>query len=160
MFSQSIQETPLLTNFHPSILKAFNGSSNLKEHTIAFRAHISLFGTLNSLMYRAFSITQRGSAREWYRCLKPLLINFLPIACERIRALLPHQCALKAIYDHATRVKTKERYASLPLHWSICRRDLWGPKSPPLISDSDFHDGPKTHPLLLVVGGKIARNYI
>ena len=38
LFAQSIQEEPILANFYPSLLEAFNGSFDPMEHIVAFRS--------------------------------------------------------------------------------------------------------------------------
>lgn len=61
---QNIQEESIPANFHLSLLKAFDDNTNSMEHIIAFHAQMSMYDTLNTLMYYAFLLMLRGLARE------------------------------------------------------------------------------------------------
>ncbi|RWV98505.1 hypothetical protein GW17_00038641, partial [Ensete ventricosum] len=62
-FTPEIQGKPLSTTFRLPTLEPYDGSGDLTEHTAAFRAHIALYDTSNTLMCRAFLTTLRGPAR-------------------------------------------------------------------------------------------------
>lgn len=56
IFTQKIQEKLILVNFHLPSLETFNGSTELIEHIIAFRAQMLLYCTLDVLMCYTFPI--------------------------------------------------------------------------------------------------------
>ncbi|RWV84367.1 hypothetical protein GW17_00053916 [Ensete ventricosum] len=70
-FVLEIQDKPIPQNFRLPTLEAYNGSFDLMEHTTTFRAQMTLYGTTDTLMCRAFLTTLRGPSRIWYTRLKP-----------------------------------------------------------------------------------------
>ncbi|RZR93455.1 hypothetical protein BHM03_00021964 [Ensete ventricosum] len=57
------------------MLEAYDGSSNLAKHVVAFQTQMALYDTSNALICRVFPTTLRGLTRMWYNQLKPLLIS-------------------------------------------------------------------------------------
>ncbi|RWW81529.1 hypothetical protein BHE74_00010071 [Ensete ventricosum] len=65
-FIQKIQDTPIPLHFHLQMLEAYDGGSDPMEHVAAFQAQMALYGTLDTIMCRAFPTTLREITRGWY----------------------------------------------------------------------------------------------
>ncbi|RZS12215.1 hypothetical protein BHM03_00043630 [Ensete ventricosum] len=74
-FVPEIQDKPIPDNFRLSALEHYDGSTDLSEHIVTFRAHMALYDTSDSLMCRAFPMTLRGPARMCYSRLRPSSIS-------------------------------------------------------------------------------------
>ncbi|RZR92464.1 hypothetical protein BHM03_00020756 [Ensete ventricosum] len=74
-FIQEIQDAHISSHFHLPMLEAYDGSSDPTEHVAAFYAQMTLYGTSDAIMCRAFLTTIRGIARGWYNQLSPSSIH-------------------------------------------------------------------------------------
>ncbi|RRT38722.1 hypothetical protein B296_00049334, partial [Ensete ventricosum] len=73
--SPFIQDAPIPSHFCIPMLEAYDGSSDPTEHVVAFHAQMTLYGTSDVIMCRAFLTTLRGIARGWYSRLSPSSID-------------------------------------------------------------------------------------
>ncbi|RRT77790.1 hypothetical protein B296_00024677 [Ensete ventricosum] len=74
-FVLKIQDKPIPPSFRLLILEPYDRSIDPSEHIATFRTQMTLYNTFDTLMYRAFPTTLRGSVRMWYNRLKPSSIS-------------------------------------------------------------------------------------
>ncbi|RRT64406.1 hypothetical protein B296_00020231 [Ensete ventricosum] len=56
-FVQEIQDKPVSLNFRLPMLEAYDRSSDIMEHIVAFQAQMALYDTFDALMCRTFPTT-------------------------------------------------------------------------------------------------------
>ena len=74
-FTDDIMEVELPTKFKMPTMATYDGSKDPVEHVDTFRTWMELQGVQDAIKCRAFPLTLGGSARAWYRQLKPRSIS-------------------------------------------------------------------------------------
>ena len=70
-FTEDILRAPLPPKFKMPQFNTYDGSGNPMEHLESYRSWMELHGATSSIMCKGFALTLFGSARKWYRQLKP-----------------------------------------------------------------------------------------
>jgi hypothetical protein len=66
---------------HPRVDK-YDESGDPSDHIEGFRAHLALHGTPDEIACRAFPLTLKGVAKDWFGNLKPQSIYFDVLGCQ------------------------------------------------------------------------------
>ncbi|XP_038971187.1 uncharacterized protein LOC120104335 [Phoenix dactylifera] len=56
-------------------VKPYNGTTDLLDHLESYRAFMTLQGSLEAVLYKAFPATLQGTARLWFSGLKPSTVS-------------------------------------------------------------------------------------
>ncbi|XP_058111727.1 uncharacterized protein LOC131255049 [Magnolia sinica] len=75
LFTSAIMSEVMPQRFRIPPVIQYSGSSDPSEHIEAYRSWMQIQTAINAMMCRGFSITLTGSARSWYRQLKPNSID-------------------------------------------------------------------------------------
>ncbi|XP_057953060.1 uncharacterized protein LOC131147587 [Malania oleifera] len=70
-FNKEITEAPLPSRFKMPAFERYEGSSDPIDHLDNFKMLMQLQRAPNAIMCRAFATTLKGTARDWYRTLRP-----------------------------------------------------------------------------------------
>ncbi|XP_059436624.1 uncharacterized protein LOC132169640 [Corylus avellana] len=70
-FTDRVMRFPMPGNFKVPRVGEYDGSGDPSDHMESFRAHIILHETPDEIACRAFPLTLRGVAKEWFGSLKP-----------------------------------------------------------------------------------------
>ncbi|XP_057949272.1 uncharacterized protein LOC131144550 [Malania oleifera] len=70
-FIREVMEVPLPSKFEMPTFERYEGLSSPIDHLDTFRVLMQLQGAPDAIMCRAFAATLKGSARDWYRTLRP-----------------------------------------------------------------------------------------
>jgi hypothetical protein len=74
-FTNRVLKFPLPDKFKDPRVDKYDGSGDPSDHVEGFRAHLALHGTLDEIACRAFPLTLKGVAKDWFSNLKPQSIN-------------------------------------------------------------------------------------
>jgi hypothetical protein len=74
-FSECVRAYTMLDKFKMPRVEKYNESRDPQAHLEAFREHIILHGTLDEIACRAFPLTLKGVAKDWFTGLPPKLVG-------------------------------------------------------------------------------------
>jgi hypothetical protein len=74
-FTNRVMKFPLPDNFKDPRVEKYDKSGDPSDHVEGFCAHLALHGTPNEIACRAFPLTLKGVAKEWFSNLKPQSID-------------------------------------------------------------------------------------
>jgi hypothetical protein len=70
-FTKRVRRHPMPDKFKMSRIEKYDGSGDPQAHLEAFREHIILHGTPDEIACRAFLLTLKGVAKDWFTELPP-----------------------------------------------------------------------------------------
>ena len=70
-FSKRVRAYTMLDKFKMPRVEKYDGSGDPQAHLEAFREHIILHGILDEIACRAFPLTLKGVANDWFTGLPP-----------------------------------------------------------------------------------------
>jgi hypothetical protein len=70
-FTNRVMKFQLPDKFKNPRVDKYDGSGDPSNHIEGFRAHLVLHGTLDEIVCRAFPLTLKGVAKDWFGNLKP-----------------------------------------------------------------------------------------
>jgi hypothetical protein len=70
-FTNRVLNFPLPGKFKDPRVDKYDGSGDPSNHIEGFRAHLALHGTPDEIAYRAFPLTLKGVAKDWFNNLNP-----------------------------------------------------------------------------------------
>jgi hypothetical protein len=74
-FTNRVLNFPLPDKFKDPRVDKYDGSRDPSDHKEGFRAHLALHGTPDEIACRAFPLTLKGVAKDWFSNLKPQSID-------------------------------------------------------------------------------------
>jgi hypothetical protein len=74
-FTDRVMRYPLPNRFKVPRVDKYDGSGDPTDHMESFRAHIILHDTPDEIFCRAFPLTLKGIAKEWFGELSPKSID-------------------------------------------------------------------------------------
>jgi hypothetical protein len=74
-FTNRVLNFPLPDKFKDPRVDKYDGSGDPFDHVEGFRAHLALHGTPDEIACRAFPLTLKGVAKDWFNNLKPQSID-------------------------------------------------------------------------------------
>ncbi|XP_059436586.1 uncharacterized protein LOC132169590 [Corylus avellana] len=74
-FTDRVMRFPMPSSFKVPRISEYDGSGDLFDHIESFRAHIILHETPDEIACRAFPLTLRGVAKEWFGSLSPKSVD-------------------------------------------------------------------------------------
>jgi hypothetical protein len=74
-FTNRVLNFPLPNKFKDPRVDKYDGSGDPSDHIEGFRAHLALYGTPDEIACRAFPLTLKGVAKDWFNNLKPQSID-------------------------------------------------------------------------------------
>jgi hypothetical protein len=69
--TERVKAYPMLDKFKMPRIKKYDGNGDPQEHLEAFREHLVLHGTPDEIACRAFPLTLKGVAKDWFTGLPP-----------------------------------------------------------------------------------------
>jgi hypothetical protein len=70
-FTEQVKAYPMPDKFKMPRIEKYDGSGDPQDHLEAFREHLVLHGTPDEIACRAFPLTLKGVAKEWFTGLPP-----------------------------------------------------------------------------------------
>jgi hypothetical protein len=70
-FTERVKKFPMPNKFKMPRIEKYDGSGDPQAHLKAFREHIILHGTPDEIACKAFPLTLRGVAKNWFTVLPP-----------------------------------------------------------------------------------------
>jgi hypothetical protein len=70
-FTKRVKAYPMPDKFKMSRIEKYDGSEDPQDHLEAFREHLILHGTPDEIACRAFPLTLKGVAKDWFTGLPP-----------------------------------------------------------------------------------------
>ena len=70
-FTEPVRAYAMLDKFKMPRVEKYDGSGDPQSHLEAFKEHIDLHGTPNAIACRAFPLTLKGVAKDWFTGLPP-----------------------------------------------------------------------------------------
>jgi hypothetical protein len=74
-FTNRVLNFPLPDKFKDPRVDKYDGNGDPSDHVEGFRAHLAFHGTLDEIACRAFPLTLKGVAKDWFNNLKPQSID-------------------------------------------------------------------------------------
>jgi hypothetical protein len=74
-FTEQVKAYPMPDKFKMPRIEKYNGSGDSQDHLEAFREHIILHGTPDEIACRAFTLTLKGVAKDWFTGLPPKTVG-------------------------------------------------------------------------------------
>jgi hypothetical protein len=74
-FLERVRAYTMPDKFKMPRVEKYDGSRDLQAHLEAFREHIILHGTSDKIACRAFPLTLKGVAKNWFTGLPPKSVN-------------------------------------------------------------------------------------
>jgi hypothetical protein len=70
-FTERVKAYPMPDKFKMPRIEKYDGSEDPQDHLEAFREHLILHGTPDEIACRAFPLTLKGVAKDWFTRLPP-----------------------------------------------------------------------------------------
>jgi hypothetical protein len=91
-FTDQVMRFPLPYKFKDPQVEKYDRSEDPSDHVEGFRAHLALHNTPDEIVYRAFPLTLKGVAKEWFGNLKPQSIDsFDTLGCQFLNQFIAVQ---------------------------------------------------------------------
>jgi hypothetical protein len=91
-FIERVKAYPMPDKFKMPRIEKYDGGGDLQAHLEAFREHIILHGTLDEIACRAFPLTLKGVAKDWFTGLPPKSVGtFKELGCMFLTQSLQHE---------------------------------------------------------------------
>jgi hypothetical protein len=74
-FTERVKAYPMPVKFKMPRIEKYDGSEDPQDHLEAFREHLILHGTPDEIAGRAFPLTLKGVAKDWFTGLSPKSIG-------------------------------------------------------------------------------------